>query len=92
MLYFSHMNSSQIYWPEWKRNLQNSGFSDEMAVLLETLAPFGFLISQVIYLTGWIFPTGRTINSLQHISILLEDGKEIQHFAHYLLERENDLS
>ena len=92
MLYFSHMNLTRTYWPEWKRNLQNSGFSDEMAVLLEALAPFGFLFSQIMYLSGWLIPSGNSFNAAKNISILMENGSEMRHFAQYLMERENDLS
>jgi hypothetical protein len=92
MLYFSHMNLTRTYWPEWKKTLQNKGFSDFTAVMLEALAPFGFLLPQVIYLTEWIFPSGRTSSSMNNVLTLLEDGGEIRQFAQYLQERENDLS
>ena len=92
MLYFSHMNLTRTYWPEWKKNLQNRGFSDFAAVMLEALALFGFMLSQVFYLTGWILPTGNTSNSMNNILTLLEDGGEIRHFAQYLQESDNDLS
>jgi hypothetical protein len=92
MLYFSHMNLTRTFWPEWKKTLQNSGFSNFLAVMLEALAPFGFLLSQVVYLTGWILPSGRPSNSMNNVLALLEDGGEIRQFAQYLQERENDLS
>jgi hypothetical protein len=92
MLYFSHMNLTRTYWPEWKKTLKNNGFSDFAAVLLEALAPFGFLISQFIYLTGWIFPAGRASSSMNNAVTFLEDACEIRNFAQYLQESENDLS
>lgn len=92
MLYFSHMNLTRTYWPEWKKNLQTRGFSDFAAVMLEALAPFGFLLSQFVYLTGWILPTGRTSSFMNNVLALLEEDGEIHHFAQYLQESENDLS
>jgi len=86
------MNLARTYWPDWKKNLQKSGFLDETALLLEVVAPLGFLMSQVIYLTKWIFPNGSRANLIHGISALLEDGSEIRLFAHYLLEGENDIA
>ncbi|MEI8131776.1 MAG: hypothetical protein WCG34_05045 [Leptolinea sp.] len=85
------MNLTRTDWPDWKNHLQKSGFSKETALLLEAIAPLGFLMSQVIYLTGWIFPSGRPSNSILGISALLEDGNEVRNFAHYLMEADNDL-
>jgi hypothetical protein len=92
MLYFSHMNLTRTYWPDWKKYLQNSGVLDETALLLEVVAPLGFLLSQVIYLTGWIFPKGSRANLIHRISTLLEDGSEIRQFSLYLLKGENDIA
>jgi hypothetical protein len=92
MLYFSHMNLTREDWPKWRSRLQNSGFSKETAVLLDALAPFGFLLAQVFYLTKWLNPVGGMASSLQNLSTLLEDDGEIHRFARYLNERENDLS
>ena len=92
MLYFSHMNLTRTYWPDWKKYLQKSGFLDETAILLEVVAPLGFLLSQVIYLTGWILPNGSRSNLIHGISTLLEDGSEIRLFSLYLMERENDIA
>jgi hypothetical protein len=86
------MNLTRTYWPEWKKTLQYSGFSNESAVVLEALAPLGFLFSQIKYLTAWIIPARRSPNSLQSFLLLLEDSDEVQQFVQYLKERENDLS
>jgi hypothetical protein len=86
------MNLTRTNWPEWKRNLQTSGFSDQTAMLLETLAPLGFIFSQLIYLTGWLFPGDDSSKTLLNISKFLEDDSEVRDFAFYLKERDHDLS
>lgn len=91
MLYFSDMNFTRTEWPEWKIAIQNSGFSVETAVLLETLAPFGFILSQVIYLSAWLFPAKTGFGGIKNFAALLEDDAEVRQFAQFLKDCGSDV-
>ncbi len=58
MLYFSHMNFRHRHSPEL--NTQESGLPFEITIFLQELSPFGIFLSQLIRMTGWLFP-GNTL-------------------------------
>jgi hypothetical protein len=78
------MNFTRKEWPEWKKAIQNSGFTVETAVLLETLAPFGFILSQVIYLSAWLFPAKVGFGGIKNFAVFIEDDDEVRQFAQFL--------
>ncbi|NLF50947.1 MAG: hypothetical protein GX577_07405 [Leptolinea sp.] len=54
MLYSFNMNFRSSITPEEEKN--DTGITPELSIFLQELSPFGFLLAQIIRMTGWLFP------------------------------------
>lgn len=92
MLYFSHMKSPQPDASEAANSTSTSGVSQGASVLPEELATFGLFLSQILYMTSWIFPGNRLPDSIQAAAASLESEDNLTHELSLVEKRENVLS
>lgn len=70
MLYSSNMNFRSSKTPEEKKI--DTGISPELSIFLQELSPFGFLLAQIIRMTGWLFPGNILPSGLNKAADYLE--------------------
>ncbi|WP_299027457.1 hypothetical protein [uncultured Thermanaerothrix sp.] len=73
-------------WVAWADNLQRWGLAQPLAVLLEALGPFRWLVAQFLYGSLPLFTTPSTSSQWQAILRVLEDETAHREFINLLLE------
>lgn len=80
------MQKDRSYWPEWARFLQQWGLDDIVAAMLEAAGPVNLLLAQVVYAGQPILRKMVPGESLDALTILIEDQGESRSFAAFLRE------
>lgn len=80
------MQKDRSYWPEWARFLQQWGLDDIVAAMLEAAGPVNLLLAQLVYAGQPILRKIVPGDSLDALTILIEDQGESRSFAAFLRE------
>lgn len=80
------MQKDRSYWPEWARFLQQWGLDDIVAAMLEAAGPVNLLLAQLVYAGQPILRKMVPGDSLDALTILIEDQGESRSFAAFLRE------